>query len=162
MLINQLRVLVAEPYEAHRNFWIGTLQCFGAIAVHQAADNHQALGVLRDSAKPVDMVISDLALPGEEDRAWIRQLGQRGAAMPIIFAGAFDRKLLGFIAEMAEANHIRVLRLADTPEGMADSPSAREGPQVPANPVVPGARRTQPAAWQKHDRGPDIGTSADA
>jgi hypothetical protein len=133
--------------------------------VHQAADNHEALGVLRDPARPVDIVISDLALPGEDDVAWIRRLGVCGDATPVIFAGAFDHKLLGFIAVMAAANRIKVLRLPDTHEDTPAPPHLCAVQEVPVTPAASASRiplNTQPAAWQQPERGPGPGMVADA
>ena len=69
----------------------------GANAIHQATDGMGALAILQDPSRPVDIVISDLDMPGMDGMAFVRNLGESGISVSIILASALDRKLLASI-----------------------------------------------------------------
>jgi EAL domain-containing protein (putative c-di-GMP-specific phosphodiesterase class I) len=63
----------------------------------------------------VDIVISDLDMPGMDGMQFIRELGKVGARISIILASALERKLLGSVALMTEAYGIRLLGVIEKP-----------------------------------------------
>lgn len=115
MSITALSFLVAEDHESQRNFLVRMLKSLGAKNVHEAADGRGALAIIEDPARPVDIVISDLDMPGMDGMEFIRRLGQCGARISIILASALERKLLGSIATMTEAYGIKLLGVLEKP-----------------------------------------------
>lgn len=115
MSINNLRFLVAEDHDFQRGMLVNLLGVMGAQAVHEAADGHGALSILQDPARPVDIVISDLDMPGMDGMEFIRRLGETKANVSIILASALERKLLASIATMTEAYGITLLGVVEKP-----------------------------------------------
>src|SRR5882762_1404360 len=115
MLITNLRFLVAEDHEFQRSVLVRMLESLGAKAVHEAADGHGALKILQDPSRPVDIVISDLEMPGMDGMEFVRHLGETGIRVSIILASALERKLLASIATMSEAYGINLLGVVEKP-----------------------------------------------
>lgn len=115
MSLDNLSFLVAEDHEFQRNMLVGMLRNVGAKTIHQATDGHSALNVLKDPACSVDIVISDLEMPGMDGMEFIRNLGETGARVSIILASALERKLLASIETMSEAYGINLLGVIEKP-----------------------------------------------
>jgi EAL domain-containing protein (putative c-di-GMP-specific phosphodiesterase class I)/AmiR/NasT family two-component response regulator len=115
MSIANLRFLVAEDHAFQRSVLMRMLESLGAKAVHEAADGHGALKILKDPTRPVDIVISDLEMPGMDGMEFVRHLGETGVRVSIILASALERKLLASIATMAEAYGINLLGVVEKP-----------------------------------------------
>jgi EAL domain-containing protein (putative c-di-GMP-specific phosphodiesterase class I) len=110
-----LRFLVAEDHDFQRGILVRMLESLGAKAVHEASDGHGALKILRDPTRPVDIVISDLEMPGMDGMEFVRHLGESGVRVSIILASALERKLLASIATMSEAYGINLLGVVEKP-----------------------------------------------
>jgi len=115
MSITNLRFLVAEDHDFQRSVLVRMLESLGAKAVHEAADGHGALKILQDPTRPVDIVISDLEMPGMDGMEFVRHLGETGVRVSIILASALERKLLASIATMSEAYGINLLGVVEKP-----------------------------------------------
>ena len=115
MALTNLNVLVAEDSETQRSILVRVLKSLGAKAIHEAADGHGALTVLKDSARPVDIVISDLEMPGMDGMEFVRHLGEIGTRVPVILASALERKLLASIETMSQAYGINLLGVVEKP-----------------------------------------------
>ena len=115
MLIADLRFLIAEDHEFQRSVLVRMLESLGAKAVHEASDGRGALKILQDPARPVDIVISDLEMPGMDGMEFVRHLGETGVRVSIILASALERKLLASIATMSEAYGINLLGVVEKP-----------------------------------------------
>lgn len=115
MTLDNLSFLVAEDHDFQRNILVRMLQCVGAKTIHQATDGHSALKVLKDPACSVDIVISDLEMPGMDGMEFIRNLGENGARVSIILASALESKLLASIETMSEAYGINLLGVIEKP-----------------------------------------------
>ena len=115
MLIANLRFLVAEDHEFQRGVLVRMLESLGAKAIHEAADGRAALAIIQDPTRPVDIVISDLEMPGMDGMEFVRHLGETGVRVSIILASALERKLLASIATMSEAYGINLLGVVEKP-----------------------------------------------
>ena len=115
MSITSLRFLVAEDHDFQRSVLVRILESLGAKVVHEAADGHGALKILQDPTRPVDIVISDLEMPGMDGMEFVRHLGETGVRVSIILASALERKLLASIATMSEAYGINLLGVVEKP-----------------------------------------------
>jgi len=115
MPLAELCFLVAEDHDFQRSALVRMLVDLGAKEVHEAADGHGALKIIQDPARPVDIVISDLDMPGMDGMEFIRRLGQAGGHVSIILASALERKLIASIATMTEAYGIELLGVVEKP-----------------------------------------------
>ncbi len=115
MSIANLRFLVAEDHDFQRSVLVRILESLGAKTVHEAADGHGALKILQDPTRPVDIIISDLEMPGMDGMEFVRHLGETGVRVSIILASALERKLLASIATMSEAYGINLLGVVEKP-----------------------------------------------
>ncbi len=115
MPATDLRFLVVEDHDFQRRMLVRLLRNLGSTVVYEAADGHAALTVIRDAAHPVDIVISDVEMPGMDGMEFIRHLGHAGARVSLVLASALDRKLVESIAIMTEAYGITLLGIAEKP-----------------------------------------------
>ncbi|HVT02070.1 MAG TPA: EAL domain-containing response regulator [Thermoanaerobaculia bacterium] len=111
----RLNFLVAEDHDFQRNALVRMLAGLGAREVHQAADGAAALAIVRDPARPVDIVISDLDMPGMDGMEFLRHLGESGNPVSIILASALDRNLIASVATMTDAYGISLLGVVEKP-----------------------------------------------
>ncbi len=110
-----LRFLVVEDQGFQRWAAEHMLRCLGASAVYSAADGVEALEVVRDASPPIDIVITDLNMPGMDGLAFIRHLGASGAGVGIIVASDQDAPLVASVGTMARAYGVRVLATLQKP-----------------------------------------------
>src|SRR5712692_3785216 len=115
MSIANLNFLIAEDHDFQRSVLVRILESLGARTVHEASDGHGALKILQDPARPVDIVISDLDMPGMDGMEFIRRLGEAKVRISIILASALERKLIASIATMTEAYGIKLLGVVEKP-----------------------------------------------
>jgi EAL domain-containing protein (putative c-di-GMP-specific phosphodiesterase class I) len=113
--ISSLRFLVAEDHDFQRAMLVKMLEGLGARTVHEAADGGVALNILQDPVRPVDIVISDLEMPGMDGMEFMRHLAETGAPISIILASALESKLLDSVATMARVYGINLLGVVEKP-----------------------------------------------
>ena len=115
MALTSLKILVAEDHDFQRKVLVRILKNMGASAVHEASDGLGALAILQDPTRPIDIVISDLDMPGMDGMEFVRNLGESGVRVSIILASSLDRKLLASIQAMSEAYGINLLGVLEKP-----------------------------------------------
>ena len=115
MAVAKLNFLVAEDHDFQRKMLVRMLRALNANAIYEAGDGVGALAILRDPTKPVDIIISDLDMPGMDGMAFVRNLGESGVSVSIIIASSLDRNLLASIQTMAEAYGINLLGVLEKP-----------------------------------------------
>ncbi len=114
-MIDRLCFLVAEDHDFQRSMVARVLKGLGARDVHEAADGYAALRILNELPHPVDIIISDLDMPGMDGLEFIRRLGDSEQHPSVILASAVDRKLLSSVATMTEAYGIELLGIIEKP-----------------------------------------------
>ncbi len=119
MQIADMKFLIAEDHEFQRSGLVRILTRLGAKIIHEAADGHAALTILDDPARPVDIVISDLEMPGMDGLEFVRHLGETGVRISIILASSLEPKLLASVATMSEAYGINLLGVVEKPLTLA-------------------------------------------
>ncbi len=113
--INDLTFLVVEDHELQRQGLVDTLERLGAGAIFTAVDGRSALTLLEGPARAVDVVISDLDMPGMDGMEFLRRVGETGAGASVIIASALDSRLVASIATMSEAYGIVLLAVLEKP-----------------------------------------------
>ena len=64
MQLSNLRFLVVEDHDVQRRLLMQILSNLGAMSVEGAEDGHAALRILGRSDHPIDIMITDLSMPG--------------------------------------------------------------------------------------------------
>ncbi|MBT8489097.1 MAG: response regulator [Gemmatimonadetes bacterium] len=88
------RVLVAEDDELVRTF-VGRALESGGFAVHLTSGGEEALAYVRSSSESVDLVLSDVVMPGMGGRELATALAKEAPLVPVLFmSGYVDGELL--------------------------------------------------------------------
>jgi CheY-like chemotaxis protein len=82
-------VLVVDDEEGLRTLVCRTLRAEG-YGTLEAAHGAEALEVIEKAIEPVDLVVTDVVMPGMDGRELGRRLGQRWPALPILYISAYD------------------------------------------------------------------------
>lgn len=115
MSFAELRFLVAEDHSFQRQAVVSLLRALGAAPPCEAADGKVALAILEDPAQPVDIVISDIDMPGMDGIELLRRIGESRTPVSVILASALDRSLLSSLQSMAAAYRVDLLGIVDKP-----------------------------------------------
>lgn len=115
MKISGLSLLVVEDHEFQRGLLLKMLAGLGAKDARAAADGRAALMIVRSQAPPVDIIISDLDMPGMDGLEFMRHLGEAGFPVSIILASALESPLLASVETMARGYGVRVLGVIPKP-----------------------------------------------
>lgn len=115
MPCRDLRLLVVEDHEFQRRMLMELLRGLGADAVFGAEDGQSALQVLRDPSRRIDIIISDLDMPGMDGMEFIRHLSETGARASLILSSALEQDLLSSVANMAVAYKVNLLGVIGKP-----------------------------------------------
>jgi two-component system cell cycle sensor histidine kinase/response regulator CckA len=82
-------VLVVDDEEGLRDLLCRTLQSEG-YHTQKAGHGAEALEVLETTADPVDLVVTDVVMPGMDGRELGRRLSQRWPDLPVLYISAYD------------------------------------------------------------------------
>ena len=82
-------VLVVDDEQGLRELVCRTLQAEGYQTL-EAGHGAEALHVLESSPAPVDLVVTDVVMPGMDGRELGRRLSQRWPDLPILYISAYD------------------------------------------------------------------------
>jgi EAL domain-containing protein (putative c-di-GMP-specific phosphodiesterase class I)/DNA-binding NarL/FixJ family response regulator len=136
--IRDLRFLVVDDDADQRYLLAHTLERMGMAAVADVASGGAALDVLERTDTHVDIVITDLQMPGVDGMELIRHIGERSLPVSVILVSALDGVLLGSAATMTQAYGVRIIGAIEKPvtqeklfavlRGYQPVPSAAEAP----------------------------------
>jgi EAL domain-containing protein (putative c-di-GMP-specific phosphodiesterase class I) len=115
MGIEQLRVLVAEDHEFQRKTLVRILAGLGVKRVREAADGKAALEIFNDPHAPVDIIISDLEMPGMDGMEFMRHVGEANMPVSVILSSALDPALVSSVETMTRAYGITLLGAIEKP-----------------------------------------------
>ena len=142
MQIADLCFLVAEDHEFQRSALVRVLTSLGAKDILAAADGRSALALLKASKRPIDIIISDLDMPGMDGMEFVRHLRDIGARASIILASSLERPLLASVETMAAAYGIKLLGTIPkpiTPRKLEELINGHAAARVGADPPKGGA-----------------------
>ena len=113
--LSELRFLAVED-QGFQLWMIGKLlEDLGARYVFSAADGASALQVIAEREPPIDIIISDIDMPGMDGMEFMRHLAAANYSASVILASALERRLLGGIESMARAYNLCVLGVIPKP-----------------------------------------------
>lgn len=82
-------VLVVDDEQGLRDLVCRRLRDEGYSTL-EAAHGGEALAVMETAPEPVDLVVTDVVMPGMDGRELGRRLGQRWPEVPILYISAYD------------------------------------------------------------------------
>lgn len=155
MPCSELRFLVVEDHDFQREMLVQLLRRLGAAVVHAAEDGRAALQVLRDPDRPLDIVISDVSMPGMDGMEFLRNLSDTQASVSVILASALDEDLLASVVNVAQAYEVKLLGVMRKPPTAAKiAPLVRlhrsSSPQAPG-PDAPFSFDEIAQAWSNRE-----------
>src|SRR5216684_4949143 len=95
--IGEIRFLVVEDHGFQR--WVigNMLATLGAKHVYSAPDGIAALDLYKTLDPPVDVIVSDLDMPGMDGMEFIRHVGEVGRPVSLILASGLERSLIASV-----------------------------------------------------------------
>ena len=115
MRVAALRFLAVEDHEFQRGLLLKMLARLGATDVSTAADGRQALEIVKSSDPSIDIIISDLDMPGMDGLELMRHLGEAHVPVAIILASAMESMLLDSVETMSQAYGVKILGVIQKP-----------------------------------------------
>lgn len=137
MPMRELRFLLVEDHRFQRWALRQTLHGLGAQYVQEADDGKSALELFRRADPPVDIIISDLDMPGMDGMEFIRHVGETGQPVAIILASALESALIASVETMTTAYGIHLLGAIEkpvTPDRLRDVIDGYIGPRRGSQP----------------------------
>jgi EAL domain-containing protein (putative c-di-GMP-specific phosphodiesterase class I)/CheY-like chemotaxis protein len=110
-----LRFLVVEDQGFQRWAVEHMLRTLGAAEVQSAEEGSRALEIVRAADPPVDIIVTDLNMPGMDGIEFIRHVGQSGSRASILLVSEQDPTLLESVAAMTEAYGVGLLQALRKP-----------------------------------------------
>jgi len=83
------RVLVVDDEQGLRDLVCRTLRAEGFTTL-EAGHGAEALEVMESAPGPIDLVVTDVVMPGMDGRELGRRLAQRWPDLPILYISAYD------------------------------------------------------------------------
>lgn len=113
--ISDLRILVVEDDGFQRKMLATLLHNLGITEVHQADCGTTALELLSAGDLAIDIIITDLNMPGMDGMEFIRHLGDSDFKAPLIISSALDSTLIQSVQLMTTAYGIMLLGTLEKP-----------------------------------------------
>ena len=139
MKVADIHFLVAEDHGFQRWLIASQLEQLGARSVSTVSDGASALEVLARRDRKVDVVISDLDMPGMDGMALIRHMSEHNHSAALIIVSAVEPAVLRSVEAMAIAYGVRFvaairkpLKSANLQEALGLLDHAIEGGRIPA------------------------------
>jgi EAL domain-containing protein (putative c-di-GMP-specific phosphodiesterase class I)/AmiR/NasT family two-component response regulator len=113
--LSELKFLAVEDHEFQRGMLLKMLARLGATQVSTAADGHAALKIVMSPGASIDIIISDLDMPGMDGLEFMRHVGQAHIPVSIILASALESVLLDSVETMTRAYGVKILGVIQKP-----------------------------------------------
>lgn len=115
MQVSELGFLVVEDDDFQRHWLKAMLNNVGATNVFQAADGKEALRILNDRTKAIDISFIDLNLPGMDGMELIRHMSKQERSPSIVLASALAPSLIFSVKTMSKAYGVTLLGAIEKP-----------------------------------------------
>jgi EAL domain-containing protein (putative c-di-GMP-specific phosphodiesterase class I)/ActR/RegA family two-component response regulator len=115
MQIAELNFLVAEDDSFQRRWLVVMLTNLGAKNIVEASDGLEALRILQNASRQIDISIIDLNMPEMDGMELIRHLAKENHQTSIIVASALDSALLFSVETMSKAYGVKMLGTISKP-----------------------------------------------
>lgn len=115
--LNRLHLMVVDDHAGQRQLVRDMLHELGVEHVHEADDGETALEQMRTLDQPIDVIVSDLDMPGMDGVEFIRHLGNCHLASALVLASGMDPALIGTVEAMARVQGLQVLGTLQKPIG---------------------------------------------
>jgi EAL domain-containing protein (putative c-di-GMP-specific phosphodiesterase class I) len=115
MQIANLCFLVVEDHDFQRRTLVKMIASLGAKDIREASDGRAALKIVQRGAHQIDVIISDLNMPGMDGMEFIRHLGESRVPVSVILASALERNLIDSVETMSEAYGVKLLGIVEKP-----------------------------------------------
>lgn len=116
MTMSELNVAVVEDDDFQRKMIVKLVQLLNISSVFGAADGQQAMEIIRGrNGNAIDIVISDLNMPGMDGLEFLRKLGEEHHNIAIVIISALGGKLLTSAGKMARMYGIKLLGVIEKP-----------------------------------------------
>lgn len=112
-MLRQLSVLVVEDHDFQRETLVAMLQRLNARTIHAAAEGQGALDVLATNS--IDLIISDIDMPGVDGLEFMRLLAESGYRGSVIIVSGIESVLLTATEAMTKAYGISLLGVISKP-----------------------------------------------
>ena len=110
-----LRFLVVEDQGFQRWTLEQMLRSMGADEVLAAENGERALEIVRSTHPPIDVIVTDLKMPGMDGIEFIRHVGEAISPPSFLLVSEQDPSLLASVAAMTEAYGVRLLQALRKP-----------------------------------------------
>jgi EAL domain-containing protein (putative c-di-GMP-specific phosphodiesterase class I)/CheY-like chemotaxis protein len=115
MEIADLRFLVVEDHQFQRWMEANLLEGLGAQYVFSAADGQEALNLIEGREPPIDVILTDLDMPGMDGMQFIRHLAEAKYPAALIVASSMATPLVASVETMARAYGVKLLGAISKP-----------------------------------------------
>lgn len=114
-VIADLGFLVVEDQGFQRWTLATILRRLGALRVFAAEDGRSALDVMEGLTQPIDIIVTDLDMPGMDGMEFIRHIGETYDRVSLIVSSGLDRPLVDSVETMASAYGLNLLGTIEKP-----------------------------------------------
>ncbi len=143
--VASLRFLVVEDQGFQRWAASHALEQLGAKTVFNAGDGQTALEIFKSVEPPVDIVITDISMPGMDGMEFIRHVGDLGIPIALIVASDHEQSVITSVETMARAYGVHLLEGIKKPVTAKKLAAAISRYRPPADRVVPAAPMAEQA-----------------
>lgn len=110
-----LVVLVVEDHEFQRRIAVRLLRACGAASVLEAADGAAALAAIEASPARIDLIVSDLQMPGMDGVEFLRNIAERKLVSSVIVASSLELSVIRAVEAMARGYGVTVIGAVEKP-----------------------------------------------
>lgn len=115
MEIDKIRFLVVEDHQFQRWLADSILREAGATQIYAAADGHAALDILSVLEPPVDVVVSDLDMPGMDGMELVRHMAAQHHRAGLVIVTSMDPMVASAVETMASTLGVTFLGTIQKP-----------------------------------------------
>jgi EAL domain-containing protein (putative c-di-GMP-specific phosphodiesterase class I) len=115
MGLSNRTIMVVEDHDFQRLMTLRLLKDLGAGTLLGAANGREALGLLSERGRPVDIILCDLDMPEMDGVEFIRHVAEEQLAQAVVVVSAMEISILNTVETMARAYGLQVLGAISKP-----------------------------------------------